>query len=369
MSPDAPASVVVVGYGFGGRVFHAPLVAATPGLSLDAIVTANPDRRRQALADHPGVELYDTAEQAWSAGHQLAAISTANSTHVPFASAALAAGLHVVLDKPVAATADDVRGLAAIADESGRLLIPFQNRRWDSDIRTAQRIAGEGRLGDVHRFESRITKMRVVPKAGWRGSSAPEDMGGMLYDLGIHVVDQAMSLMGPVVSVGCWARSVRPGDPTDDDTTIVLTHATGAISILTVGQAHAFPEPRMLVLGTRGGLRIDPADDQEPDMLAGMSPAAPEWGVRRPGTEAWLRTFDDDSAPSDERVPLEPGAWPEYYRMVDRAIRGEGPAPVPMADAVADARVLDAARLAATTGAVVPLDPPAAHEGADPSAN
>jgi predicted dehydrogenase len=169
-------------------------------------------------------------------------------------------------------------------------------------------------------------------------------------------------LMGPAVSVGCWARSVRPGDPTDDDTTIVLTHDSGSISVLTVGQAHAFTEPRMLVLGTRGGLRIDPADDQEPDMLAGISPASPEWGVRRPGTEAWLRTYDDDSAVTEERVVLDRGAWPDFYAGVERAIRGVGPVPVSMADAIADARVLDAAREAAATGRIVVLEPPAAHQ-------
>lgn len=361
MPTEAPLSVVVVGYGFGGRVFHAPLVAATPGLSLDAIVTGDPARRAQAERDHPGVAIYATAEEAWSAGHALAAISTANVTHVPFASTALAAGMHVVLDKPIAATADEAAALAMRAAEAERLLVPFQNRRWDSDIRTARRIAESGVLGDIHRFESRITKMRVVPKAGWRGSAEPEDMGGMLYDLGVHAVDQALQLMGPATSVACWARSVRPGDPTDDDTTIVLTHQSGALSILTVGQAHAFAEPRMLLLGTRGGLRIDPADDQEPDMLAGMSPAAPEWGVRRAGTEAWLRIYDDDSVVSEERIALERGAWPEFYAGVERAIRGHGRAPVPIEDAIADARVLDAAREAARTGRSIPLQPPAAH--------
>jgi predicted dehydrogenase len=358
----APLSVVVVGYGFGGRVFHAPLVATTLGLSLDAIVTGDPARREQAERDHPGVAIYASADEAWAAGHDLAAISTANITHVPFASTALTAGMHVVLDKPVAATAAEAAELAARAEAAQRLLVPFQNRRWDSDIRTATRVAATGVLGDVHRFESRITKMRVVPKAGWRGSATPEDMGGMLYDLGVHAVDQALMLMGPAVSVGCWARSVRPGDPTDDDTTIVLTHDSGSISVLTVGQAHAFTEPRMLVLGTRGGLRIDPADDQEPDMLAGISPASPEWGVRRPGTEAWLRTYDDDSAVTEERVVLDRGAWPDFYAGVERAIRGVGPVPVSMADAIADARVLDAAREAAATGRIVVLEPPAAHQ-------
>lgn len=358
---SAPLSVVLVGYGFGGRIFHAPLIAATPGLSLDAIVTSDPARRADAQATYPNARIYATAEEAWAGGHDLAVISTANVTHVPFATAALASGLHVVLDKPIAATAAAADGLREAAERAGRLLIPYQNRRWDSDIRTARRIAREGRLGDVHRFESRITKMRVVPKDGWRGSAAPEDMGGLLYDLGVHAIDQAMQLMGPVTSVACWARSVRPGDPTDDDTTVVLTHSSGAISIVSVAQVHGFTEPRMLLLGTRGALRIDPADDQEPDLLSGIDPASPEWGVRRPGTEGYLRTFDEENTATDERVVLERGGWPEFYSGVERAIRGEASAPVDVADAVQTARVIDAAMTASRTGTIVTLDPPAAH--------
>ena len=203
--------------------------------------------------------------------------------------------------------------------------------------------------------------MRVTPKAGWRGSSEPSDMGGLLYDLGVHAVDQAIQLMGPVVTVAAWMRSVRDGDPTDDDTTVVLTHGSGAISILTVSQVTAWSEPRMLLLGTRGGLRIDVADSQEADLAAGLDPAAEGWGVRDAGTQALLRTYDDASEPTDELVSLEAGAWPEFYAGVERAMRGTGPAPVGIDDVIETMRVLDAARLAGATGVVVTLDPPAAH--------
>ena len=244
----------------------------------------------------------------------------------------------------------------------GRLLIPFQNRRWDSDIRTAAARAGaRGVSGTVHRFESRIVKMRVLPKAGWRGSAAPEDMGGLLYDLGVHAIDQALQLMGPVVAVAAWTRSIRDGDPTDDDTTVILTHASGAISIVTVSQVTAVAEPRMVLLGTRGGLRIDVADSQEPELAGGGDASSPDWGIRLPGTEAVLRTFDDADAPTDELIALEPGAWPQFYAQVASAIRGEAPVPVDVADVIETMRVLDAARVAGTTATIVTLDPPAAH--------
>jgi scyllo-inositol 2-dehydrogenase (NADP+) len=360
MSPDS-ISTVLVGFGLGGSVFHGPLITAAPGLSLDAIVTRDPERSAAARAAYPNARIYSSVEEAWAGGHQLAAISTANVTHVPYAAEALAAGLHVVLDKPIAPTADAAQALADVAASEGRLLVPFQNRRWDSDIRTAARVLREGRLGEVHRFESRIVKMRVIPKAGWRGSAAPEDMGGLLYDLGVHAVDQAMQLMGPVTDVAARMRSVRDGDPTDDDTTMILTHASGAISVLTVSQVTAFAEPRMQLLGTRGGLRIDVSDSQEPELAAGLDAASADWGIRPAGTEAVLRTFDDDNEPSDERVPLERGAWPAFYAQVARAVRGDDVVPVTMDDAIQTLRVLDAARASAATGSTVVLDPPAAH--------
>jgi predicted dehydrogenase len=362
MSPEsAPLSVVLVGYGLGGRVFHAPLITAAPGLSLDGIVTSNAERAAEALAAYPGVQVYPDVSRAWAAGHDVAAISTANVTHVPYAAEALSAGLHVVLDKPIAPTAESARALADVALAENRLLIPFQNRRWDSDIRTAQRVMADGLLGTVHRFESRIVKMRVHPKAGWRGSAVPEDMGGLLYDLGVHAIDQALQLMGPVVTVAAWTRSIRAGDPTDDDTTVVLTHASGAISIVTVSQVTAIAEPRMLLLGTRGGLRIDVADSQEPELAGGGDASSPDWGIREPGTEALLRTYDDADESTDELVVLERGAWPQFYAQVAKAVRGEAPVPVDVADVVETMRVLDAARAAGSTGTVVTLDPPAAH--------
>ena len=361
-STDSPTqSVVLLGYGLGGRVFHAPLIAATPGLSLDAIVTSNPARAEQARTAHPGAAVYQTPEQAWSGGHDLAAISTANVTHVPYARAALESGLHVVLDKPLAPDAPAARELADVALARSRHLIPFQNRRWDSDFLTARAVAAGGRIGSIHRFESRIERMRVVPKPGWRGSADPADMGGMLYDLGAHVVDQALHLMGSVVSVAASVRSVRPDDVTDDDVTLVLTHESGAISLLVASQLGAFGDPRLTLMGTTGGLRIAASDSQEAVLVAGGDPAAPDWGTEPAGTEALLRTYDDANSPTDERIALERGNWPAFYRGVEAALRGAGPDPVLVDDVIQTLRVIDAARVAGRTGTVVRLDPPAGH--------
>ena len=357
-----PVSVLLVGYGLAGRVFHGPLAATTPGLSVDAIVTSNPDRQAQARAAFPEARIYASADEAWDQGYDLAVIGTANVTHVPFAAAALRAGMHVVLDKPVAPTAAAAEELSAVATANDRLLIPFQNRRWDSDFLTALATSRSGDLGEVHRFESRMERMRVALKGGWRESTDPADMGGVLYDLGAHVIDQALLLMGPVKSVFASSRSVRFPAETDDDATLVLTHASGAVSLLVVSLIGPFAEPRFVLYGTRGGLRISAADTQENALVAGLLPTpGVEWGREPAGSEALLVEYDESNARTTTTVPLHQGDWPFFYTAVERAVRGLGSPPVLLDDAIANLRVLDAARASASSGQTVRLDPPAGH--------
>lgn len=356
-------SVLLVGYGLAGRVFHAPLITATPGLALTGVVTSSPERSVQAREAHPGVTVFEDLDTALASPVDLVVVATANRTHVASAEAALRAGAHVVVDKPIAANAAEAQALADLAHSRDRLVVPFQNRRWDSDFQTALHVAESGALGLVHRFESRIDRMRVVPKPGWRGSADPADLGGMLYDLGSHLVDQALLLMGPVVSVSATVRSVRPTDPTDDDVVLLLTHDTGAVSVLSASQVGAFAEPRMTLLGTHGGLRILKADTQEDVLRTGVIPGA-DWGREPEGHAAILRTYDGDSVVTERSVPLQSGHWPHFYRQLETAIRGQGPAPVDIHDVVADLRVLDAARAAGATSATIRLDPPAGHSTA-----
>lgn len=356
-------SVLLVGYGLAGRVFHAPLIRTTSGMAIRGIVTANAERSVQAHEDHPDAAVFSGLDEALHEPFDLVVIASANVTHVPYTKAALDAGHHVVLDKPVAGTAAAAADLAARAVEADRLLIPFQNRRWDSDFLTAQHVAEQGALGLVHRFESHIDRMRVVPKAGWRGSPDPADLGGMLLDLGAHLVDQSLALMGPAISVAATVRSVRPLDPTDDDVVLLITHDSGGVSVLSASQIAGFGEPRMTLLGTHGALRITHSDSQEDVLRTGVLPSE-DWGHEPAGTEALLRTYTDDNVLTQHHVSLEHGAWPTFYRQVAAAVRGHAEPPVVFSDAVQNLRVLDAARTAGTTATTVTLDPPAAHASA-----
>ena len=353
-------NVLIVGYGLAGRVFHGPLIAATPGLTVGGIVTSDPERAEQAGRDHPGALVLPDLAAALSRGFDIVVVASANITHVPYAEQALRAGAHVVVDKPIAADAGQAEALALLAEQHRRLVVPFQNRRWDSDFLTALRVAESGVLGMVHRFESRMDRMRVVPKPGWRGSADPADLGGMLYDLGAHLVDQALMLMGPAVSVSATVRSVRPLDPTDDDVVVLITHDDGGVSVLSASQVSAFGDQRMALLGTRGGLRIRHGDTQEDVLRRGVIPGE-DWGAEPDEHAAILRTFDDDNVASEQDVPLERGRWPEFYRSLEDAIRDGSPPPVSIRDVVATMRVLDAARTSGAGSTTVILGPPAGH--------
>lgn len=346
---------VLLGYGLAGRVFHAPLIGAEPEIDIVAVVTSDPARQQQVREDMPGVSILSHAGEAWQQDADLAVIATANSAHVPQATAALNAGMHVVVDKPLAGSASEAEALIDLAASVDRQLHVFQNRRWDSEILTARRCIDEGLLGTPHRLESRFERWRPAPKGGWREEGPPEDLPGLLYDLGAHLVDQAVHLLGPVQRVFASSRNVREGVTADDDTQILLEHVCGAVSILSVSSVAAFGEPRLRLLGTGGGLLIETLDTQEDALRSGRDPRDPDWGAE--AAPAMLVT--GTSAP----VPLtrEPGAWPQYYRQVARAIRGDCPAPVDPRDVVANLRVIEAARESARLGQAVALVPPAGH--------
>ena len=349
----SPLSVALLGYGLAGRVFHGPLIGAASDLSLDAIVTSDAGRAAQARAAHPSAAILPSADDVWAGSFDLVVVASANVTHVPFATRALESGMHVVIDKPVGPTAASVQALVDQAQAAGLLLVPFHNRALDSDFLTVQRYADA--LGTVHRLESRIERFRLAPKGGWRDLPEPEQMGGMLYDLGPHVIYQALRLLGPVRRVVAAVRTVRPGAVVDDDVVVTLWHENGALTELTVSQAAIFGEPRFTVLGTRGGLRVSASDSQEAVLVAGGDPNQDGWGVEPAGTEATLRRVDDDGQVVEESVPLEPGRWPDFYPQVAAAIRGDGAPPAPVAEAVATAAIIDAARASAATGEVVSL--------------
>ncbi|MFF3481816.1 Gfo/Idh/MocA family oxidoreductase [Streptomyces sp. NPDC002701] len=362
---EGPFRVGLVGYGLAGSVFHAPLIAATEGLTLDTVVTANPDRQRQARDEFPDVRFAATPDELLERAGELdlIVIASPNKTHVPIARAALQAGLPVVVDKPIAGTAAQARELATLAEERGLLLSVFQNRRWDNDFLTLRKLIAEGNLGDVYRFESRFERWRPELKGGWRESGDPAEIGGLLYDLGSHVVDQALVLFGPAATV--YAESVvrRPGAEADDDTFIAITHTSGVRSHLYASATTAQLGPRFRALGSKAGYVKYGLDPQEAALRDGERPTAggggqqgeKEWGVEP--EELWGRIGAGESplTGGGTPVPTLPGAYPAYYAAVADALRGTGENPVTALEAAAALDVLEAAHRSAHEKVTVTL--------------
>jgi predicted dehydrogenase len=336
-------NVALLGYGLAGSVFHAPFIATTPGLRLSVVVTGNDERREQAVREHPRVDVVDTAGEVWerAAELDLAVIATPNDTHVELGLAALEAGLAVVVDKPLALNAAGGNRLVDAAGERGLMLTVFQNRRWDGDFLTLRRLVDANELGRVHRFESRFERWRPQLGEGWRERIPPEEGGGLLLDLGSHLVDQALQLFGPVSRLYAEVDARREGAVADDDVFLALEHESGVRSHLWASAIAAEPGPRFRVLGDRAAFVKHGLDVQEEQLRTGHSPTDPGWGEEP--RERWGRLVVGE----DEReVPTERGSYGAFYTGVAASLNEGAPPPVDPQDAVAVLELLDEARAA-----------------------
>ena len=346
-----PIRVGLVGYGLGGSTFHAPLISATPGLQLAAIATSDPERVAKASARYPGVQVVARPDAFWAMrpALDLVVISTPHHTHAPIARAALAADCHVVVDKPFATTAAEARELDAMAAHHGRLAMPFQNRRWDADLRTLQRLLTDGALGDVHRFESRYERWRPTsPKPRWMAPGAAERGEGLLLDLMVHLVDQALVLFGPARSVYAEFERRHPQVVVDDDVFVALTHENGVRSHLFTSTTVGVLGPRFNVLGSRAAFVKYGMDPQEDALLAGATPGGAGWGEEPEAN--WGRLGSGDAG---RPIRSEPGAYPAFYAGVARAIATGAPPPVTSAEGIALMDVLEACRVSARERRIV----------------
>jgi predicted dehydrogenase len=344
--------VGLLGYGLAGEFFHAPLIHATPGMRLTAIVTSDAERSSRASARYPDARIVPDGDALWAsaADLDLVVVATPNRTHAPLASRAIETGLAVVVDKPLAPTAAEARRLIDQAAAADVMLTVFQNRRWDGDFLTVRRLVGEGRLGNVSRFESRFERWRPVLKPGWRQQPDPAAAGGLLYDLGSHLIDQALLLFGPAREVYAELDRRTPGSEVDDDAFVALTHRSGVRSHLWMSSLAAQFGPRFRVLGDRAGFTKFGLDVQEAALRSLQVPNGADWGVDL--RESWGSLgAGGDEAP----VETERGAYPEFYRQTAAAVRASGPVPVDPADAVAVLGIIDAARRSAGERQVVHL--------------
>lgn len=343
--------VGLVGYGLSGRFFHRPLLQAVPGMEVTSVVTSDPQRRRQAQEEIQGVRILASADELWaSAGdHDLAVLASPTAAHVPQALAALDAGLPVVVEKPMAPSAEQCRALVSASRAADRALVPFFNRRFDADHRTLRRLLHEGTLGTVLRYESRFERFRPNADAlAWRERTPSRQGGGVLLDLGTHLVDQALGLFGRPRAVFAEIEGRRGG--ADDDVFMALEMAHEVHVHLWAGALAGAPGPRLRVLGTDGALVVPELDGQERALRSGMAAGDPAFGREEADGWGWVQR-------GDARRPVQPdrGDWVAFYRQLHAALTGTAPMPTTAEDALAVAEVLDAARISAETRAVVDL--------------
>ncbi len=334
--------VGLVGYGIAGEVFHAPLIAGTASMVLAAVVTNEPGRRAKVTARFPRTLLLSSPDEIWADPSQfdLVVIASPNRTHVPLALEAVEAGLAVVVDKPVAATVADAIGLRDRALARGVPIAVFQNRRWDGDFLTIRDLLARGTLGPVHRYESRFERWRPdVAGGAWRESPDPAEAGGVLYDLGSHLIDQALVLFGPARFVHAELRKIRPGAAVDDDAFVVLVHRNGTVSHLWASLVAANQGPRMRVLGLRGAFVKFGLDPQEDLLRQGLKTGMSEWGTEL--EERWGRI---EVGATSQPVATVRGRYQRFYDLVGNALSTHGPMPVSIDDAIETLRIIEAAR-------------------------
>lgn len=332
--------VGIVGNGMATRVFHAPYVAATPGLDLRAAVA----RQADAVVPQGAAHVRDVADLLADPAIAVVVIATPSQTHAALAAQALEAGKHVVVEKPLALSLAEARQLVALAEARGRLLVAFHNRRWDSDFLAVRSAIAEGRIGRVVHFESHFDRFRPQVRDRWRENAGAGS--GVWFDLGPHLVDQALLLFGMPERVSADIAALRDGGRTDDWAHVVLRYPDTRV-VLHAGMCVAGGSPRFTIHGTAGTLVKGLLDPQEAQSVAGLRPGDADWGVDPDP----LRLIDGEGG--ETLLPAPIGAQHHFYAALAAAIRGEGPPPNTGAELLAVHAVIEAAQISAREGRVV----------------
>src|SRR6201996_4762105 len=337
-------SVGLIGYGYAGKTFHAPLIRSVPGLKLTHVASSKPEVVR---AEVPGAVVCGAEELAVDPKIDLVVIATPNESHFPLGAAALRAGKHVVIDKPFTVTLGDARSLRRLAQQHGGLLSVFHNRRWDSEILASKAILESGVLGRVSHYECHMDRFRPLVRQRWREDPGPG--AGLWFDLGPHLIDQALHLFGLPHSVNANFGILRPGGRTDDWAHVQLNYARLKV-VLQASLLVSGGGPRSVLHGTQGSWAKFGGDVQERQLMSGMLPDDPNFGYDPdPGI-----VYDGMSG-TQTNVPAPAGNERRYYLEIRDAVLGKCPVPIPARDAVANMAILETSFESGARGQVLPL--------------
>ncbi|KAJ5716423.1 hypothetical protein N7493_008334 [Penicillium malachiteum] len=352
-------NVGIIGYGLSAKIFHIPFVAQIPELKLHAIVQRTPKPEDDAEKDHPGVKSYRTTDElVQDSAVDVVIVTTAPDSHFALCKSALEAGKHVICEKPFTPTYKEAADLVAIANKQNKLLAVYQNRRWDADFVTLSKLIKNGSLGRISEFETHFDRHRpeepAVDVSKWKNKVIPG--GSAVFDLGTHLLDQAVHLFGLPKRVTGFIGSSRAVNESgfEDSFTVLLHYANG--TLVTAKATVVSPEEEQLrfwVRGDKGSFKKFHLDIQEDQLKAGIMPEDNGYG-REPQERYGTLTTIKDGKPVKEVVPtVEPPTYTEYYRKFTRALGGEGQLPASGEEAAQVIRLIELARESSETGRTI----------------
>ena len=346
MNTSAEIKTALIGYGFSATTFHLPFILNLPPFRFTAVSTSKGEQVQQ---QHPEVEVYADAETLLTrCDADLVIITAPNEAHFALAKLALEQGKHVVLEKPFVTRVEQGEELIALAERQQRLLSVYHNRRWDGDFLTLQKLIANGRLGAVRYFESHFDRFRPEVRKRWRESDV--EGGGILFDLGPHMLDQALHLFGPPTAITAQVKTLRPKAEVDDFFHLTL-HYPQHLAVLRSSPFCAAPNLRFEVQGEAGSFIKHGLDPQEDRLKSGVLPRSTDWAQEVPEQYGQLHTADGVST-----VSTETGGYQHYYHQLAGAILDGGDVPVSAEQALWNIRLIHLARQSAATGQTIPVD-------------
>jgi len=343
----APLRIGVVGFGPGGRLFHTPFIQAAEGTVLAGVVARSEPRRLEVARHWPEVPVHHSLGEMLESGVQAVTITTPPETHRDLALEAISAGVHVIVDKPFAPSGAVGREIAAAAEAAGVTLSVYNNRRWDADFQTLRRVVSEEHLGELWRVYSRFDLDEP-------GSLHSGEGNGLLLDIGSHLIDQLLCLLGPVTAVTAHLDWIElPAGPTDAGFSVNLVHASGVTSYAEASKANRIVAREFRAYGSKGSYRSNGTDVQTQSLLSGRMPAAhpDDWGYETP--TLW-GTLSNDTG--EQRIPSAQGRWQDFYALFAAAVKGGTAPPVTAVEAVSVLDVIDAARISDFRGETVRME-------------
>ncbi|WP_046174307.1 oxidoreductase [Domibacillus indicus] len=328
-----PIGTAIIGYGFSGSTFHSPFLKTMEEFEVVCVLSSNEEKVKKNLPDTDVEQAIDEVIKRDDV--ELIVVTTPSSLHFDITKKALQAGKHIVLEKPMVPTSKEAEELTACAREHGVMLSVFQNRRYDGNFLTVKKLIDEGKLGDIYFYEAHYDRFEPAVAKGWREENKPAS--GVLYDLGAHLIDQALALFGMPDSITADIQKQRPEAIVDDYFHLILTYGTKRVtlhsSMLSFEQGSKYK-----VHGSQGTFMKKGEDPQEAELLAGSLPDGPDWGMDSIDQYGTLYTSS-----GSEKIVTLPGDYRHYYREVYECIRNGKPCSVAGEDGIKTARIIEAA--------------------------